>query len=200
VGSLALSRDQTDFFAMSVNATANIVSETFTKYAVARLLRLNGYDPAGITLTHELAGDMSMATVADFLQKVGSNITWTPADEVWLRQLGNLPTRTEEELKAEKDDRRAFAAAAFGGRPPVPGEKKPEDDKTVKGEPEGEDGEPVDKNGKKPEGLSLTRFASNKAPDDDERRKFEKRMEKALRKALDATRARVLKGAKKIRA
>jgi hypothetical protein len=124
---------------------------------------------------------------------VGSNITWTPADEVWLRQLGNLPTRTEEELKAEKDDRRAFAAAAFGGRPPVPGEKKPEDDKTVKGEPEGEDG-------KKPEGLSVTRFASNKAPDDDERRKFEKRMEKVLRKALEATRARVLKGAKKIRA
>jgi hypothetical protein len=181
---------------MSVNATANIVSETFTKYAVARLLRLNGYDPEGITLTHELAGDMSMATVADFLQKVGSNITWTPADEVWLRQLANLPVRTEEELKAEKDERRSFAAAAFGGRPPAPGEKpengKPEDDKTVKGEPEGEDG-------KKPEGLSLTRFATNKAPDDDERRKFEKRMEKALRKALEATRARVLKAAGKLR-
>ena len=190
VGSLALSRDQTDFFAMSVNATANIVSETFTKYAVDRLLRLNGYDPAGISLNHDLAGDMSMATVADFLQKVGSNITWTPADEVWLRQLASLPARTEEELNAEKDKRRAFATAAFGGRPPVPGEK-PEDDNTVKGKPEGE-------NGKKPEGLSLTRYATNKAPDDDERRKFEKRMEKALRKALEATRARVLKAARKM--
>mgnify|MGYP001597594841 CR=1 FL=1 len=190
VGSLALSRDQTDFFAMSVNATANTISETFTKYAVARLLRLNGYEPEGITLKHELAGDTSMATVADFLQKVGSNITWTPADEVWLREVANLPSRTEEELKAEKDERRSFAAAAFGGRPP--GEKPAENDKTAKGEPEDEDG-------KKPEGLTLTHYASNKAPDDDERRTFERRMEKLLRKALEATKKRVLKGAKELR-
>ena len=189
VGSLALSRDQTDFFAMSVNATASIVSETFTKYAVARLLRLNGYDPAGVTLKHELAGDVSMEKVGTFLQQVGSMVTWTPADEVWLRELANLPSRTEEELGAEKEKRRAFAAAAFGQRPKA----DEKDDDEEKGPPK--KGDKVE-----PEELGLTYYRAKHAPDDDERRAYEKKWTRALTKAFGKMRERVLKGAKGLRA
>lgn len=182
VGSLALSRDQTDFFAMSVNATANIIAETFTKYAAARLLRLNGYEAQGISLRHELAGDVSMATVADFLQKVGSNITWTAADEVWLRELANLPAKSEVELETEREKRRAFAAAAF----------QPRNDEEEK------DDEAMTQTMQEDMQLLARRLEFRKAPDDETRRKFEAKMQRALRRVLEETRKRVLKGAKRL--
>src|SRR3990167_1564250 len=103
IGSLALSKDQTDFFNMSVNATADIIAETFTKFVIPRLLLLNGMDPNGIKLEHTPAGDVDKAALATALQSSAQYITWTVEDEVWLRQLFGLPKKETEDLQAERD-------------------------------------------------------------------------------------------------
>lgn len=107
VGSLALSTDEKDFYVMSVNALADIIAETFTKYAVPRLLKLNGLDTEGITLEHTPAGDIDVNMTAEFLQKVGSMVTWNAEDEVWLRQVSGLPERDLELLKQEREEKEA---------------------------------------------------------------------------------------------
>lgn len=115
VGSLALSNDQSDFFTMSVNSVCDTLAETHEKYAVARLLALNGYDAEGIHVTHSPAGDTDIDVLSGFLQKVGSMITWTADDEVWLRGVVKLPERTAEEIAAEKEARKPKMAE--GGLP-----------------------------------------------------------------------------------
>lgn len=113
VGALALSKDQTDFFTMSVNAVGDILAETFTKTAIKQLMELNGFSADGLKLEHTPAqGNIGITAVADFLQKVGAFITWTPEDEVWLRQVVNLPERDAETIAAEMEIRQAAKDAA----------------------------------------------------------------------------------------
>src|SRR3990167_2787536 len=64
-GSLALSRDQTDFFVMFANSIAEMIAENFTEYAVKPLLRLNGYATEGIQRTHTPAGDIDLEKFGD---------------------------------------------------------------------------------------------------------------------------------------
>ena len=180
VGSFALSSDQTDFFTMSVNATADIIAETITKYAVPRLLAMNGMDADGIRLEHSPAGDIDITLIADFLQKVGAMITWLPQDEVWLRSVARLPEADEEELEAERERKEQQAMqiqAAFN----KPGQQ-------------GED----DKGGNKPFGA--TQYATGRAPDDDERRRWEGRLERLVKTYWAKAKKRVLKGARGLRA
>ena len=118
VGSLALSKDHTDLFNMSVNSISDIIAETFTKYAIPRLLKLNGYDSEGITLSHTLAGDVDVTMLADALQKIGGMVTWDAQDELWLRQVMGLPEKdidqlTEaREMEDEKNQRIASSIAS----------------------------------------------------------------------------------------
>ncbi len=106
VGTQALSSDLTDFWGMSVNAIADVISETHTKFAVKRLLALNGMDTEGIRLEHTPAGDTNLAELGDFFQKVGSKITWLPSDETWLRGVANLP-EADEDLIVEERERKS---------------------------------------------------------------------------------------------
>ena len=125
VGTQALSKDLTDFWGMSVNATADIISDTHTKYAVTRLLALNGMDMEGIRLEHTPAGDIDLGVLGDFFQKIGNKVTWLPSDEVWLRGVANLP-EADVDLIAEERERKAdeaqfmpFTAEHYGvGDPP----------------------------------------------------------------------------------
>jgi hypothetical protein len=91
VGSMALSKDQSDFFTMAVNAIADNIADTFTKQAAWPLLTYNGMDTDGIKMTHTNAGDVDLAQIADFLSKVQAVnlITWTGQDEAWLRDVAN---------------------------------------------------------------------------------------------------------------
>lgn len=118
--SLALSKDQTDFFTMTINVVADIICNVQTHYAAPRLLALNGMDCDGIQLEHSPSTDTDLAVMADFLQKVGVYIDWTPEDQVWLRQLGKLPERTAEEIQQIKDDKQARALAIARATPPAP--------------------------------------------------------------------------------
>lgn len=104
VGAFALSKDQSDFFNMAVNSVADVIADTFTKYAIPRLLKLNGYDADGIRLEHTPAGDTDIVALAGILQKIGGMVTWDAGDEVWLRGLLGLPEKDVNELEAEREE------------------------------------------------------------------------------------------------
>ena len=112
VGTQALASDMTDFWGMSVNATADIISESHTKFAMKKLLILNGMDHTGIKMEHSPAGDVDVGDMAVFLQQVGNKITWLPSDEQWLRGLANLPEADMALIEAERakqdEERNAF--------------------------------------------------------------------------------------------
>jgi len=110
VGSLSLSRDQSDFFALSVNSIADIIAETFTKYAVPRLMKLNGQDADGLRLEHTPAGDTDLNQLVEVLSKTGALLTWTPEDEEWLRQTVGLPEKTADELADLQAEQKAEQA------------------------------------------------------------------------------------------
>ena len=103
VGTQALAEELTDFWSMSINATADVISETHTKYAVKRLLALNGLEPDGIRMEHSPAGQVDVGGLADIFQKMGNKITWLPSDETWLRGLLNLPEIDEDSIIEERD-------------------------------------------------------------------------------------------------
>ncbi|MBD3320707.1 MAG: hypothetical protein GF350_06390 [Chitinivibrionales bacterium] len=125
VGTQALSGDLTDFWAMSVNATADIISDTHTKFAAKKLLRLNGMDAQGIRMEHSPAGDVDLGALGEFFKNVGSKITWLPSDEIWLRGVANLPEADVETIEEEREKNPSvppqfqFDAEHFeAGRPP----------------------------------------------------------------------------------
>ena len=113
IGALALSEDQTDFFNMSVNATADIISETITKFAVPRLMALNGFDAEGLKLQHSPAGDINIEMFTKSLSLASDFLTWTTVDEVMLRSLFGLPELSPEEIEEarEKDQERKMEIA-----------------------------------------------------------------------------------------
>ena len=112
IGAMATFEGATDFFTMTLNAVADTVAETFTKFCVARLLELNGLDAQGVRLEHSPAGNVDPNMVADALAKTAAAgfVTWTAADEVWLRSLFRLPERDADEIDAEREARRQEAA------------------------------------------------------------------------------------------
>ena len=174
VGSLALSKDQTDFFTMSVNAIADIFAVTHTKFAIPRLMKLNGFDWRGIKMGHTPAGDIDVEALSALLQKVGNKITWTVDDEVWLRQVANLPEVDAETILEEKEKNALSLATMFqprGGGPP-------------KDEDEDED--------------QMEAFESEELPPDDPQRvRFERRWDREFRKFFNAQKNRILKGTRK---
>jgi phage gp29-like protein len=172
VGSLALSSDQTDFFNMAVNSTCDIISDTLTKYAVPRLMKLNGYDSEGISLQHSPAGDVDILTVADFLQKVGAKITWLPQDEQWLRSLANLNEIDEDTILAER-------------------ERKAEEMQNQLMQPSGSPfGRQVDE-----QRAAVLEFAAN-PPDESERTKAENRLYRTIKRIFSRQKENVKKGLK----
>lgn len=113
VGALSTFESGTDFFTLTLNAVADTIAETFTKFAAARLLALNGFDAEGVQLTHSPAGSVQPEAIADALAKIGGGgyLTWTADDEVWLRSLFRLPERAPEEIEADREAEKADQAA-----------------------------------------------------------------------------------------
>jgi hypothetical protein len=182
VGSLALSSSQTDFFTMSINSIADIISETFTKYAIPRLLALNGFDPEGVRLEHTPPGDTDLVGVADFLQKTGSYLNWSAEDETWLRQVGGLPERAAEDIQADMDTKAAAREAAIAAF------------REKANKPANEDG--VDDTEKM--GALRTNFATN-PPDERKRRKAELAWQRQLDSFFGKQKKRILKAAKEMK-
>jgi hypothetical protein len=174
VGSMALSESSTDFFMSAVNAIADIFSETFTKYAVYRLLKLNGAtdeEARRVKLTHTPASSVNIEKIGAFIGSIKDLMTWDENDELWLRQLAGAPERDPEQLKADRDNlmrEKAEAAKAFAER--------------VTKQPEREDNE-------------AEHFEAG-APDDKRRTKYEKAYEKEIASFLEKQQRRILKAAR----
>ena len=129
VGSFALSDNQGDFLTMSVNTIADVIAETFTKFAIPRLLKLNGYEADGIRLVHTPANKVEMEKLGSFLSGIAGKgyLTWTSMDEEWLRDSLHLPDMSAEDIEAEKVKQKAeqqeamkqmAATKAVGGNAP----------------------------------------------------------------------------------
>jgi len=111
-GSLALSNDQSDFLTMFVNTIADIIAETFSKYAIPRLMKLNGFESDGLRLVHTPANKVEMEKLGSFLQSIGDKVTWTAQDEEWLRDTVHLPEMDAIEIQKERDKLKAEQAEA----------------------------------------------------------------------------------------
>jgi len=111
VGAMATFDGATDFFTMAVNTIAGIIGDTFTKYAIPRLLKLNGMDADGIKMEHSPAGNIGLDVLGTFLQQVGTLITWTPDDEAMIRAIARLPEKDAAELADLQEEAQAQTAA-----------------------------------------------------------------------------------------
>lgn len=188
VGAQALSADQSDLWTMSVNAIADNIAETHTKQAARKLLAMNGFEPDGVQLEHSQAGDVDIMALADFLQKAGDKVTWTAADEMWLRGTAKLPEVDEETLLEEKEQRKAMARAIMGNTAPKP-EPKPE-----RQQPDEQTDDEVDDDN--PE--MMTAYEAG-PPDDTKRLYYERRLQALIKEWGKKEKARVVKGAKRLR-
>jgi hypothetical protein len=186
VGSLALSKDQSDFFSMSVNTTADIIAETLTRHVIPKLLALNGMDTEGINLSHSPAGDADITKLADFLQKTSSLFTWTAQDETWLRSLAKMPKVDVEEIEAQKEEKRLADEAMQKAimEKAKPKEEESQDEENVEEIPG------VEKE-------QVTRFTAGRPPNDDERRRWEKRLQKLVKVYFAEEKKRVMGAAKR---
>lgn len=182
VGSLALSTNQMDFFTMLVNFVADIIAETFTKQAIPRLLRLNGYDAVGIKLEHTPAAQADLTSLSDFLQKCGSYLTWDAEDEVWLREMGGLPERSVEEISAQMEQDKAAQAEALARFSQSQNQNKEQGDEETDSSK-----------------LAADYLRANEAPDAQARARMERRWGRVLAAYFEAQKKRVLKGAKELR-
>lgn len=134
VGSYALSADQTDFFTLSVDATADIISETQTQHIIPRLLALNGHDAEGISQEHSPAAKQSGASIAATLSQLANQLHWSMDDEAWLRDILNMPEVDPEVIEKQEEEKRqkqaqalamAQAAQQGGQQPPAQAQKAP---------------------------------------------------------------------------
>jgi len=172
VGSLALSEDQTTFFSRAVNAYADIVAETFTKFAIPPLYKLNGIDSSGIRLEHSPAGDIDVEKFVKALQMADGMLVWTAQDEVQLRSILGLPAMTvdqieenrEQEAQAEQQ-RLAQITAKF-------------------------------KQGQNNDDMSAETFAAENAPDDKKRKRSESAYRRKVKSFFEGQAKRIKKAVK----
>lgn len=118
-GSLALSTDLTDLFELAGTGILDGVAATINRFAVARLMQLNGVPPElWPTLEHE---GLSDAAFKDFLNTLSSllnsgGITADPALEDSLREKLDIPKKAETAASTDP----AVQTGSGGGEPAGP--------------------------------------------------------------------------------
>lgn len=184
VGTQALSSDQTDFYTQALNSLADIISDAFTRHAIPRLMALNGLDSYGLRLAHSPAGDISLTTMADFLQKVGSFVTWTPQDEAWLRSIARMPEIEQSELETVQHERAQQEMNPNLSMPVIP--------QAAQDTPSADAQMSI-------WGHVVDEYVAANAPDDVTRRKLERRLNNQMATFFEQQKARLVKAAKRLR-
>jgi len=172
VGSQAKAETDVSFFTMAVDAVADSIGETFTKYAVDRLLKLNGRETGHIKLEHSPAGDVDTDTFIELIKATGGKVNWTPEDEIQLRSVFGMPEKTVEEIEEVEDEneqKRQAMARQFN-----------------------DDDDDVDQN------TAMYASAPDNAPDAYQRRRMERSWLKTMEKYLKSQKNRAIKGAKEL--
>lgn len=108
VGSFALSSDKTELFSMAIGAYLDIICETFNNKAIPALIDLNSDHFSGIeeypTMTHGDIEDVDIAKISAYLKDMIGIGVLIPDDalEDYVREVGNLPTRTENTRREDE--------------------------------------------------------------------------------------------------
>lgn len=190
VGTQSKAESDVSFFTMAVDAFADSIADTFTKYAVQRLLKLNGRETKNIKLEHSPAGDVDTTTMIELIKAVGGGMNWTADDEVQIRSIFGMPEKTAEEIQAMQDeaDRKAEERQRLMQQQLANGRNnnQQQDDNDDDPPPMRDDN-------------AVTMFAAGNAPDDNERRKMERRWQRAASGYFNEALKRVERGARQIR-
>ena len=107
-GSWAMHSDKTKLFLQSVGAYLDIIQETFNRFAIPRLFRLNSFKITDYPrLVHDKVEQVDLASIGDFLQKIcgaGAAIFPNQAIEERLCEIAGLPPLVppEKDLPAEE--------------------------------------------------------------------------------------------------
>lgn len=108
VGAMSLSMDLSDFFEMAISTFADIIAETFSQFAVKRLLKLNGMDLTNAPkLAHGPVGTPALEQISQFFSQLGAAQFIKPDDDLeqYLRAIVHAPAITEEQLAEREEDR-----------------------------------------------------------------------------------------------
>lgn len=106
VGSFALSSDKTDLFAVAVGAYLDMMEGVYNRFALPRLLTLNGMDVKNPPkIIHKDIESPPLADVAAYVSAlVGAGMQLFPDDEVerYLRELGSLPEKKQDDQEQDQ--------------------------------------------------------------------------------------------------
>jgi hypothetical protein len=126
VGSFALSKSKTDMFHLALRSVLETIKETINEIAVPRLFRLNGMPLEDLPyLDYGEIKAPDIAEVGAYVQALaasGMPLFPDPDLEDYLRDIGNLPEKSEEAMQMQDDQRQmtadaqAAALAADGSR------------------------------------------------------------------------------------
>lgn len=99
IGSQALSVSKIGMFTSAIGAWVDSIADVFNSYAIPRLLRLNGIDPAlSPKLTHAEIEKVDLAELGAYvanLAKAGIMLAPDPATDAYLRGAAGLPEDTQ---------------------------------------------------------------------------------------------------------
>jgi hypothetical protein len=105
VGSFALSSDKTSLFATAITSFLDSITDVFNRYAIPRLLALNGMDIKDPPkLAHGEITQPDLAIIGTFisaLSTAGFPLFPDPKLQGWLRQIAKMPEMDEEDEPTE---------------------------------------------------------------------------------------------------
>jgi len=100
VGSFSLSADKTDLHVTAIASLLSTVLEQFNRFAIPRLMKLNGWPPPYPQLQHAEIEKPDLAGLADYVQKLSAAGMLTPdadgATERYLRDAADLPVEEQD--------------------------------------------------------------------------------------------------------
>lgn len=119
VGSFALSDDKTDLFAVALGAWLDVIEDVINRFAVPRLLALNGMDlEHPPILKHGDIEKPDLAKLGAYIQMLtGAGVPLFPDDdlEAWLREIGSLPKKSKEALERQEEEGEETPTSPEGG-------------------------------------------------------------------------------------
>lgn len=106
VGSYSLSSDKTSMFSTALGAWLQTIEEVINRFAVSRLLRVNGMDTKNPPkITHKDIEKADIATIAGYLStlaQIGMPLFPDENLEKHLREIGDLPEMSDEAKQAHE--------------------------------------------------------------------------------------------------
>ena len=98
IGAQALSVSKIELFQDSIAAYLASIADVLNSYAVPRLLRINGVDPAlAPTIAYTAPRAPDLDTISNYVSRLATAGALMPDDNLdeYLREIGGLPTEEE---------------------------------------------------------------------------------------------------------